>query len=112
MWTLKLAGVANAECAVTNNPSESMNAVFHRLQKWKNVPLDVIVVSMHHLRSFYHRKLERSMHQCGRWMIKNAYEFCQREPSLMPSSKFCPNPQKERNPTGFNIRPVNSLANF
>ena len=46
IWVLKAAGILSAEMGITNNSSESMNAVLHRLQKWKNVPLDVIAVSL------------------------------------------------------------------
>lgn len=92
VWALKEAGIETAESGVNNNPFESMNAVFHRLQKWKNVSLDVIVVSMYHLCAFYHRELERSVHQCGRWTVEDAFEFCKRDPALMPrlQSVFTP----------------------
>lgn len=57
IWTLKNAGVPKPENGITNNPSESMNAVLHRLQQWKNVPLDVIAISLYHLSSFYFREI-------------------------------------------------------
>ncbi len=61
-----------------------MNAVFHRMQQWKLVPLDVIIVSLYHLSSFYEREIVRSIHQCGRWQVKDEYDFCTRDPSHMP----------------------------
>ena len=93
IWCLKGAGVLRAESGVTNNPSESMNAVLHRLQKWKNVPLDVIVVSMYHLCAFYKREIERSMHQCGRWTVQDMYDFCKRDPAYMPRQQTVFNPK-------------------
>ena len=88
IWVLKTAGICNAEDGITNNPSESMNAVLHRLQQWKHVPLDVIAVSLYHLCQFYHREIERSIHQCGRFEIKTEYDHNKREPSLMPFLDF------------------------
>ena len=88
IWVLKTAGICNAEDGITNNPSESMNAVLHRLQQWKHVPLDVIAVSLYHLCQFYHREIERSIHQCGRFEIKTEYDHYKREPSLMPFLDF------------------------
>ena len=46
IWVLKAAGIPSVEISITNNPSESTNAVLHCLQKWKNIPLDVIAVSL------------------------------------------------------------------
>ena len=65
-----------------------MKAVLHRLQQWKHVPLDVIAVSLYHLCQFYHREIERSIHQCGRFEIKTEYDHYKREPSLMPFLDF------------------------
>ena len=33
IWTLRAAGIVNTENGITNNPSESMNAVLHRWKK-------------------------------------------------------------------------------
>ena len=46
IWVLKSAGVLNPENGLTNNASESMNSVLHNLKQWKQVPLDVICVSL------------------------------------------------------------------
>jgi hypothetical protein len=83
---------SNPERGVTNNASESMNAVFHRLQQLKNVPLDVIAVSLYHLSLFYQHEHERSIHQCGQWEIKAEYDFYRRDPTLMPQLPKALNP--------------------
>ncbi len=74
IWVLKRAQILNPEKGVTNNASESMNAVFHCMQQWKLVPLDVIIVSLYHLSSFYEREIVRSLYQCGRWQVKVKYD--------------------------------------
>ena len=84
VWTLRAARVKNPSNGITNNPSESFNAVLHRLQKWKQVPLDVITVSLFYLSSYYQRESVRSLHQCGRWQLKDEFDFLRREPSMMP----------------------------
>lgn len=84
VWVLRAAHVKNPSLGITNNVSESFNAVLHRLQQWKQVPLDVITVSLHMLSSFYHREIVRSMHQCGAWQLKDEYDYMEREPSMMP----------------------------
>ena len=84
IWKLKENGVPNPEHRLTNNPSESMNAVLHGLQQWKQAPLDVICVSLYHLSSYYHREIVRAYHACGKWSLNEEFVYLQRDPSLMP----------------------------
>ena len=84
IWKLKENGVPNPEHGLTNNPSESMNAVLHGLQQWKQAPLDVICVSLYHLSSYYHREIVRAYHACGKWSLNEEFVYLQRDPSLMP----------------------------
>ena len=84
IWVLKAAGVQNPDLGITNNPSESMNAVLHALQNWKQVPLDMVCLSLYHLSNYYHREFQRAIHQLGNWNLKDEYFHLLREPSLMP----------------------------
>ena len=93
IWTLKSAGVSDAEKGLTNNASKSINAVLRRLQQWKQVPADVIVTSLYHLCVFYHHEIERSVHQCGQWSVKDECNYLKREPSLIPYMDVAPNPE-------------------
>ena len=58
IWLLKSAGLPNPDNGITNNASESINAVLHSLQNWKQVPLDVVCVSLFHLCSYYNLYVE------------------------------------------------------
>ena len=82
IWVLKAAGISCPDNGLTNNASESLNAVLHSLKQWKEVPLDV---SLFHLSSFYHKEIERGFHQCGTWVVKEEFSFLQRQLSLMPN---------------------------
>lgn len=84
IWLLKKAKIYNADRGITNNASESMNAVLKRLKEWKQVPLDVICLSLYHLVIYYHRELERSIHQFGQWEVKQEFDYLRRDPSLIP----------------------------
>ena len=84
IWKLREMGVSDPENGLTNNPSESMNAVLHNLQQWKQVPLDVICVSLFHLSSYYQREIIRAYHLCGSWQLKEELSYLQRDASLMP----------------------------
>ena len=85
IWVLKSAGVLNPHNGVTNNPSESMNAVLHSLQNWKQVPLDIICTSLYHLCTYYHREIERGLHNCGSWELCDEFSSFSRDPSMMPN---------------------------
>lgn len=84
VWKLREMGISDPENGLTNNPSESMNAVLHGLQQWKQVPLDVICVSLFHLSSYYQREILRAHYLCGSWQFKEEFCYLQRDPSLMP----------------------------
>ena len=84
IWVLKSAGVSNPQNGITNNPSESLNAVLHSLQNWKQVPLDVVCVSLFHLCSYYVCEITRGIHQCGSLEVSEEHSYYQRDPTLMP----------------------------
>ena len=84
IWKLREMGVSDPENGLTNNPSESMNAVLHSLQQWREVPLDVICVSLFHLSCYYQREITRAYHLCGTWHLKEEFSYLQRDASLMP----------------------------
>ncbi len=44
---------------VTNNMSESFNATLKRLQGWREVPLDTIVLTLYHVQEFFHNEIQR-----------------------------------------------------
>jgi hypothetical protein len=44
---------------VTNNQSESFNAVLKRLQRWREAPVDSIILSLYYLQAFYHNEIQR-----------------------------------------------------
>ena len=81
---IKSTSYKNPYNGISNNPSESFNAILHRLQKWKQVPSDVITVSLYDMSSYYHREITRLLHQCGMWELKDGFDFLKREPAMMP----------------------------
>ncbi len=46
---------------VTNNQSESFNATLKRLQKWHEVPIDTIILSLYHNQAFYYNEIQRGL---------------------------------------------------
>ena len=53
---------------MTINQSESFNAVLKRLHNWREVPLDTIVLSLHHLQSFYLNEIQRGFAGIGTYI--------------------------------------------
>ena len=60
-WILQELGIYNPYSGITNNQSESFNATLKRLQNWHEVPVDVIVLSLHHLQIFYYNEIQRGL---------------------------------------------------
>ena len=84
IWKLREMGVPDPENGLTNNPPESMNTVFHSLQQWKQVSLDVMCVSLFHLSCYYQCEITRAHYLCGTWHLKEEFSYFQKDASLMP----------------------------
>jgi hypothetical protein len=54
---------------VTNNQSESFNAVLKRLQRWREVPVDSIILSLYHLQAYYHNEIQRGFAGLGNYRL-------------------------------------------
>jgi len=93
VWKLRKMGIPDPENRLTNNPSESMNAILRSLQQWKQVPLDVICVSLFHLSCYYECKIIRAHHLCSTWNLKALF-YLQRDASLMPFLPKTINPKE------------------
>ena len=72
-WVIEKARVYSPYSGVTSNQSESFNAVLKRLQLWKEVPVDVIVLSLFYLQAYYHNEIQRGF--CGLGNYSLAPEF-------------------------------------
>lgn len=46
---------------VTNNQSESFNATLKRIQKWREVPIDAIILALYHLQAYYYNEMQRGL---------------------------------------------------
>lgn len=46
---------------ITNNQSESFNATLKRMQRWREVPIDTIILSLYHLQAFYYNEIMRGL---------------------------------------------------
>ncbi len=51
-WVLEPLNVYHPFIGVTNNQSESFNSTLKQLQKWKEVPVDSIILALYHLQVY------------------------------------------------------------
>ena len=59
-WVLEPLMVYHPHSGVTTNQSESFNSTLKRLQRWREVPVDTIVLTLYHLQAFLIMKTERT----------------------------------------------------
>ena len=57
-WVLEKFGVYHPLTGVTSNQSESFNATLKRLQRWREVPGDALILALFHLQAFYHNEVQ------------------------------------------------------
>ena len=46
---------------VSLNQSESFNSTLKRLQRWREVPVDTIVLTLYHLQAFFNNEIQRGL---------------------------------------------------
>ena len=68
-YTGHLRSVGLQDEVVTNNISESFNAVLKRYQDWKEAPIDSMLVAMYRLQTYYLTEIQRSYHGFGPWTL-------------------------------------------
>ena len=60
-WVLERMNVYHPFSGVTTNQSESFNATLKRLQKWCEVPVDTIVLTLYHLQAYFCNEIQRGL---------------------------------------------------
>lgn len=75
---LEKLGVYNPYSGVTSNQSECFNSVLKRLQSWREVPVDAIVLALYHLQAFYHNEVQRGFAGLGNYSLCATFEAAKR----------------------------------
>lgn len=77
-WILQKLRVYSPYSGVTSNQSESFNVVLKRLQSWREVPVDVIVLSLFHLHAYYNNEIQRGFSGLGNYLLAPEFVTAQR----------------------------------
>lgn len=72
-WVLESNNVYDPYSGVTNNMSESMNAVIKRLMQWKQAPIDSTVFALNYLQKYYVYEIMRGLAGIGNYRLKNIH---------------------------------------
>ena len=75
----------NPYSGITTNQSEGFNTVLKRLQLWREVPLDSIVLSLYHLQAFYYNEIQRGICQMGNYSLQPQFARLARSPDEVKS---------------------------
>nr|XP_034316005.1 uncharacterized protein LOC117685662 [Crassostrea gigas] len=59
---------------ITNNPSESINAVLKRMTGWQELPVDSMMLSLFHLQNFYLVEIQRGRAGLGNYKLKSKFK--------------------------------------
>ena len=69
-WRLTELNIYNPFSGITNNASEGMNTVIKRLMRWKEAPLDTMVLCLNYLQNYYLTEVYRGFCDLGNFKIK------------------------------------------
>ena len=79
-WILESLRIYNPYSGITNNQSEGFNTVLKRLQNWREVPVDAIVLTLYHLQAFYHNEIQRGFSGIGSYSLSAELVAAKRSP--------------------------------
>lgn len=68
----------NPYSGVTSNQSESFNALLKRLQSWREVPVDNIVLSLYYLQAYYSNEVQRGFAGLGNFTLSVEFQAVRR----------------------------------
>ena len=73
-WVLEKLRVYNPYSGVTNNQSEGLNRVMKELQRWKEAPIDCMLLALYHLQAFYLNEIRRGLAGTGEYHLTEEYD--------------------------------------
>ena len=73
-WVLESMGVYTPYSGVTSNQSGSFNTLLKRLQSWREVPLDTIVLSLYYLQAYYSNEVQRGFAGLRTFLLSVEFE--------------------------------------
>ena len=60
-WHLEKLFIHNLISGIATNQSEGFNTLQKNLQEWKEIPVDMAVLSLYHLQAYYSNEWERGL---------------------------------------------------
>ena len=79
-WILEKLGVYNPYSGVTSNQAESFNALLKRLQNWREVPVDAIILSLYYLHAYYFNEIQRGLCGLGNYQLLEQFSIARLDP--------------------------------
>ena len=70
-------GVYSPYSGVASNLSEAFNAVLKRLQNWREVPIDAIVLALYYLQALYSNEIQRGFAGLGNYSLSSEFAAAQ-----------------------------------
>lgn len=79
-YVLERLQVYSPFSGITTNQSEAFNSVLKRLQNWREVPIDAIVLGLYHLQAFYLNEVRRGFAGLGSYSLSDEFIAAKQSP--------------------------------
>ena len=79
-YVLERLQVYSPFSGITTNQSEAFNSVSKRLQNWREVPIDAIVLGLYHLQAFYLNEVRRGFAGLGSYSLSDDFVAAKQSP--------------------------------
>ena len=74
-WVLEKLKIYSPLSGVTNNQSEGFNTLLKHFEKWKEAPLDSMLLGLYQLQVYYHNEIQRGYGGLGNFSLSPVYSF-------------------------------------
>lgn len=70
LWALSETVLMDEETGITQNQSGSINFVMHSLLKWKENPVDILLLAFYRLQLYYLKEIKRGKAGIGSYALR------------------------------------------
>ena len=109
-WAIDKITRVDPYSGITQNQSESMNKLLKSLNKWKEAPVDVVVLSFLQLQQYYIKEISRGRAGLGNYNLRSQYISAKIDLSSVTSVTIEGNNVTE-NPYRKSVTPVTTESN-
>ena len=95
-WILESLKIYDPYCGITTNAAESLNNVIKSIQKRKQLPVDMINLTLFYLQKYIYTEIQCGRAGFGNFKLKEEYSYAKLDPSEIKISQLKGTPDSQK----------------